>query len=117
MFQAADYHCQEIGKVAYVTTVPPDLIPLRRAVQQSIDEMAFFERVISGVQKKSKVSTSVSAQQREGILYRAKTELKNAKKYAQHCRVVLGRECIFNSFCPPGANQSFDKAVDLLAKL
>ena len=118
VWEALDYHCQEIGKIAYVSTVTPNLIPIRRAVQQAVDELMFFERVIKKVDKKSvRDETSVTDNRMEGILYRAKTELKNAEKYAQHCRVVLGRECLDSAFCPPGANKSFDEAAKILATL
>ena len=118
VYEALDYQCQEIGKIAYVSTVTPDLIPIRRAVQQAIDELAFFKRVIQRAEKKSSADeTTMSEVRYEGILYRAKTEMKNAEQYARHCRVVLGRECVNSSFCPPGANKFFDEAVKLLAKL
>ena len=118
VFQAMDYQCQEIGKIAYVSTVTPNLIPIRRAVQQAIDELVFFERVIKKVEKKaSRDDTSMSEKKFEGILYRAKSEMNNAQRYAQHCRVVLGRECVNSSFCPPGANKFFDEATRLMALL
>ena len=118
VFQAMDYQCQEIGKIAYVSTVTPNLIPIRRAVQQAIDELVFFERVIKKVEKKaSRDETSMSEKKFEGILYRAKSEMKNAQRYAQHCRVVLGRECVNSSFCPPGANKFFDEASRLMGQL
>jgi molecular chaperone DnaK len=117
-YPALDYQCQEIGKIAYVSTVTPQLIPIRRAVQQAIDELKFFERVIQKTEKRlSRKETDGREKHFEGILYRAKTELKNAEKYAQHCRIVLGRECLANSFCPPGANKFFDEATKILARL
>jgi molecular chaperone DnaK len=118
IYPALDYQCQEIGKIAYVSTVTPQLIPIRRAVQQAIDELVFFERVIQKTEKRLARSEADSRdKQLEGVLYRAKNELKNAEKYAQHCRIVLGRECLANSFCPPGANKYFDEATKILAKM
>lgn len=118
LLEALDYQCQEIGKIAYVSTVTPNLIPIRRAVQQAIDELVFFERIIKKAEKRSSQGeNSMSEKRFEGILYRAKSELKNAEKYAQHCRVVLGRECVSSSFCPPGANKFFDVASRLLREL
>jgi molecular chaperone DnaK len=117
-YHALDYQCQEIGKIAYVSTVTPQLIPIRRAVQQAIDELMFFERVIQTAEKRlSRSDPENQDKNLEGVLYRARTERKNAEKYAQHCRVVLGRECVTNSFCPPGANRFFDEATKILAKL
>ena len=116
--RALDYQCQELGKIAYVSTVTPNLIPIRRAVQQAIDELMFFKRVIEKAeQSMSRKETSMSETKYEGILYRAKSELKNTEKYAQHCRVVLGRECVNSSFCPPGANTYFDQASKLLSQV
>ena len=118
LFKALDYQCQELGKIAYVSTVTPNLIPIRRAVQQAIDELVFFKRVIDKAQRKADSDeTSMSETKFEGIVYRAKTELKNAEKYAQHCRVVLGRECVNSSFCPPGGNKFFDQAAQLISQL
>ena len=118
IYRALDYQCQELGKIAYVSTVTPNLIPIRRAVQQAIDELVFFERVIDKAEKKAASdATSMSDTKFEGIVYRAKSELKNAKKYAQHCRVVLGRECLNSSFCPPGGNKFFEQASKLLPKI
>jgi molecular chaperone DnaK len=115
---AFDYQCQEIGKIAYVSTVTPQLIPIRRAVQQAIDELMFFQRVIEKAGKRISRSEGDSKDKHlEGVVYRARNELKNAEKYAQHCRIVLGRECVINSFCPPGANKYFDEATKILAKL
>ncbi len=117
-YPALDYQCQEIGKIAYVSTVTPHLIPVRRAVQQAIDELMFFDRVIQRAEKRMSRDESARKDKNiEGILYRAKTELKNAERYAQHCRIVLGRECLDNSFCPPGANKFFDEATKILTKL
>ena len=118
LIKALDYQCQEIGKIAYVSTVTPNLIPLRRAVQQAIDELYFFERIIKQAEKRPKKDTTPLSEKRaEGILYRAKSELKNAENYAQHCRVVLGRECVNSSFCPPGATKHFDEAFAILRQL
>lgn len=118
IMQELDYHCQELGKIAYVSTVTPNLIPIRRAVQQALDELMFFKRVIEKAERKTASnSTSMSEKNFEGILYRAKSELKNTEKYAQHCRVVLGRECVNNSFCPPGGNKFFDQASKLLSQV
>ena len=113
---ALDYQYQEIGKVAFAATLVPELIPQRRAIQRAIDELIFFRRISEGLDKKLvRESDFYKKTEWEGRLYRAKSELANLERFAQHCRVVLGRECVRRDFLPPGTKKFADQARELIA--
>lgn len=113
---ALDYQYQEIGKVAFASTLIPELIPQRRAIQRSIDELIFFRRISKRLDSKLvRESDFYKKTEWEGKLHRAKSELANLERFAQHCRVVLGRECVRREFLPPGTKRYADQAKKLRA--
>ena len=105
-----------MGKIAFAAVLIPELIPQRRAIQRSIDELIFFRRIIKELEHKEVGEMdSVRKQEWEEKVQRAKSELTNLQRFAQHCRVVLGRECIQREFLPPGTERLVDQVKKLQA--
>jgi molecular chaperone DnaK len=104
--KAIEFQFQEIGKIAFASTLIPELIPQRRAIQRSIDELIFFRRISELIEKRLvRESDFYKKTDWEGKLRRAKNELVNLERFAQHCRIVLGRECVNREFLPPGTGR------------
>ena len=113
---ALEYQYQEIGKMAFAATLVPELIPQRRAIQRSIDELIFFRKISELLDKKLvREPDFYKKAEWEGKLHRAKSELANLERFAQHCRIVLGRECVRREFLPPGTKRFADEAKKLIA--
>ena len=113
---AINYQYQEMGKIAFAAVLIPELIPQRRAIQRSIDELIFFRRIIKKLERKEVGDMdSVRKREWEEKVQRAKSELTNLQLFAQHCRVVLGRECIQREFLPPGTERFVDQVKKLQA--
>ena len=114
LIQALEYQYQEIGKVAFAATLIPDLIPQRRTVQRAIDELLFFRKISQLIEKRLIRETDFyKKSDAEGKLRRAKAELANLERFAQHCRMVLGRECVNREFFPPGSSRFADQVKKL----
>ncbi len=113
---ALEFQFQEIGKVAFASTLIPELIPQRRAIQRAIDELIFFRKISQLIEKRLTRETDfMKKSDSEGKLRRAKAELGNLERFAQHCRIVLGRECVNREFLPPGTSRFADQVKKLKA--
>ena len=103
---ALDYLYQEVGKIAFASTLIPEMIPQRRAIQRAIDELVFFRNLSELIERQLVRETDFYKKTEwEGKLRRSRSEWENLVKFAQHCRIVLGKKCVEKQFFPPGSNQ------------
>ena len=104
----------EIGRQAIDCNVPPDARPAQRALLSTLQEVQIAKRTAAAARGRRDADDGTTEGTDMALKLTSDCEKQHkSEKRAEFAFLVLGRECVFAGFRPPGTEYAWQEAKDL----